>query len=66
MQKPFKIPTQQKVQARNKVIQTRLGSKKRRWAIRQANTSRQKRKAKLQSVPRGKANVYERSFIEHS
>ena len=33
---------------------------------RQANTSWQKRKMKLRSVPRGKANDYERSFKEHS
>ena len=58
----FKIPTQRKVQARNGVIQTRLESQKRKSVIfdhmghRQANTSRQKRKTKLHSVPRGKAD----------
>ena len=33
---------------------------------RQANTSWQKGKTKLHSVPRGKANDYERSFKERS
>ena len=32
---------------------------------RQANTRRQKRKTKLYSVPRGKADDHERSFKEH-
>ena len=46
--------------------------KKRKSAIfvqmghRQATTSRQKRKTKLHSVPRGKADDHERSFKEHS
>ena len=57
---------------RNGVIQTRLESKKRNSASfdqmghRQATTSRQKRKTKLHSVPRGKADDHERSFKEHS
>ena len=60
------------MQARKKVFQKLLESKKRKSAIfdqmghRQANTSRQKRKTKLHSVPRGKADDYERSFKEHS
>ena len=33
---------------------------------RQANTNRQKRKTKLHSVPRGKADDHERPFEEHS
>ena len=61
-----------KVQAREKVIQTHLESKKRKSTIFdymghcQANTSRQKRKTKLHSPPRGKAIDYERLFNEHS
>jgi len=72
MQKPLKIPTQRKVQARNGVIQTRLEPKKRKTTIfdqmghRQANTNRKKRKTKLRSVPRGEANDHERPFKEHS
>ena len=59
---------QRKVQARSKVIQTRLESRKGTSTIfdqmghRQANTSWQKRKTKLHSVPRGKPNDYEKSF----
>ena len=66
IQKEFKIPTQRKVQARNRVIQTRLEPKKKTLAIfdqmghRQANTSQQKQKTKLHSVPRGKADDHER------
>ena len=69
----LKYPRNEKyMQARNKVFQTLLESKKRKPTIfdqmghRQANTSRQKRKTKLYSVPRGKANDYERSFKELS
>ena len=66
------IPMQRKVQARSKVIQTRLESRKGKSTIfdqmghRQANTSRQKRKTKLRSVHRGKANHHEGAFKEHS
>ena len=72
MQKRLKIPTQRKVQARNGVIQTRLEPKRRKPSIfdqmghRQANTSRKKRKTKLGSVPKGKADDHERPFKEHS
>ena len=63
---------QRKVQARSKVIQTRLESRKGKSTNfdkighRQANTSKQKRKTKLRSVHRGKANQHEESFKEHS
>ena len=74
MQKPFKIPSQRKVQARNKVFQTRLESKKVkstiqsiRWAIvKQIPAGRNGKQNRMHSVPRGKANDYERSFKEHS
>ena len=72
IQKPFKIPTQRKVQARKGVIQTRVEPKKGKPAIfhqmghRQANTSRMKRKTKLRSVPRREADDHERPFKEHS
>ena len=60
------------MQAREKVFQALLESKKRKSTIfdqmghRQANASRQKRKTNLHSVPRGKPNDYESSFKEHS
>ena len=63
---------QRKVQAQNKVIPTRLQSRKGKSTIfnqmghRQANTSRQKRKTKLRSVHREKANHHEGSLKEHS
>ena len=52
------------MQARNKVFQALLESKKLKSTIfdqmghRQGNTSRRKRETKLHSVPRGKANDY--------
>ena len=64
--------TQQKVQARNGVIQTRLESKKEKLALfnqmghHQTNTSRKKWKTKMHSVPRGEANDYERPLKEHA
>ena len=60
------------MQARNGVIQTRLEPKKGKATIfdqmghRQASTSRQKRKTKLRSAPRGKADDHERPLKEHS
>ena len=59
-QKPFKIPTQRKVQARNGVI--RLESKKGkatvsvRWAMVTQIPAGRNGKTKLQSARRGKAN----------
>ena len=54
------IPTQRKIQAPNEVIETRLKSKKEKsiifdnMGLREAKTSQQIRKTKLQSVPGGK------------
>ena len=63
VRKSFQIPTQRQVQARNGVTQTRIFDQ---MGHRQKNTSRQKRKTKLHSVPRGKDDDYVRSFKEYS
>ena len=54
-----------------KAVDSAMGTEKKsaifdQMGHRQATTSRQKRKTKLHSVPRGKADDHERSFKEHS
>ena len=64
----------QRIEKDKHEIQTRLESKKKgkstiygQLGHRQANTSRQKRKTKMHSMPKEKSNDYERSsFKEHS
>ena len=71
IQKPFKIYATKSISTEKK-YPNMFGIRKRKSTTFdqmdhcQANTSGQKQKTKLHSVPRGKANDYKRSFIEHS